>query len=409
MRKSVVLTASILLVVGAGSALLESGCSGNTPVVRLAQVELSSLHGSINTNGKVEAERVYEIRAPFAGSCRSVLAREGAQLKAGDAILSLENPSIQSELASARAELDAAQVDLRNILRGAAPEELNQAEAELTRLRLELDAVRKTHETNEWLLERQAISRYEVEQSLKELVRVEQAQKAAMSRRDDLKARYTEQDHKRAQSRVEAARSRIHYLEDQLARAVVRAPGNGTLYQFDVKEGAYANTGDLLGLLADLSRLRVRAFVDEPELGKVSTGCSVVIRWDALPDESWTGKVQHIPSQIVARGTRAVAEVLCSINPQETPLIPQVNVDLVIAATEGLRVPTLPRALVFPEGKAHFVWVIRDGRAAKRTVETGRSTATHVELTAGLSVGDRVIIPGEAPISEGIKVRVAGE
>lgn len=370
---------------------------------------MSSLHSSISTNGKIEAGTIYELHAPFAGVCRGIRAHAGDHLKAGEPILTIEDPSLQSDLASARAELEAARVDLQTVRRGPSKEELNQAEAEISRLQQELEGAMKILETNEWLLKRDAISRFEVEQSRRAVDRLRESLAAATTHRNDLKARYTDSDLKRADSRVEAAKSKVELLEGNIARSVVRAPFNGTLYHFEIKDGAYVNAGESLGLFADLSRLRARAFVDEPELGQITSGAGVTIHWDAHSDETWQGKVQFIPSEVVTRGTRSVAEVLCSIESPRGSLIPNVNVDIEIVTAEGRKVPTLPRSAVFLEGKDHYVWMIHNDQAVRRSVEVGRGTSSLVEVTGGIAIGDRVILPGEIPIAEGMKVRVSGK
>jgi len=378
-------------------------------LVDVVEVKLASLQRSVNTNGKVEADRIIELRTPLPGICRRTDVREGAQLRKGQEILRIEDPSLPSQLAAAQAELDAAQLDLRDMQRGPAQEELNQAEADAARARLAEENASKILETNEWLLERAAISRFAVEQSRHALAEAEQALKAAQTRLEDLKKKYGDLERRRAQSRVNAAQSHIRYLNECMERLIVRAPADGTLYQLDVKDGAYLNTGDPIGLFADLKHLRVRAYVDEPDIGKVAIGQQVLIRWDAHPQEQWQGVVMRLPAQVVALGTRSVAEVLCSIdNPRDT-LMPNVNVDLEIQALEEPAVKSLPRSVVFsavsPEGRKQFVWAIDAGRAATRYIQTGRSSSARIEITSGLSLGEKVIDPGDMLISDDMKVR----
>jgi HlyD family secretion protein len=389
----------------AAVAIFWSAAADKPVLVRTAQVELRDPHSSVRTNGRVEAERPYEIRAPISGQCRSIAVREGVRLRAGETILALDNLALQPDLAAARAELAAAEVDLRNTERGPAREELNQTESEVARLRLEVESAAKTLRTNQWLLERKAVSSQEVDDSRRALERAEQALTAATARRDDIRRRYTDLDSRRAASRVEAARKRVEYLENSLARSVVRAPVDGTLYQFEVRDGAYLNAGDLIGIVADLGRLRVRAYVDEPDLGRVRPGVEVLVRWDARPQAVWKGTVSHIPSQVVVRGTRSVAEVLCAVT-DAAELIPNINVDLEIVAPSGPLAPSLPRAAVVQEGNDTFVWFIQNGAASRRRVETGRSTASVIEVTKGVNVGDRVVVQSETAITEGAKVRV---
>ncbi len=405
--KRTVLLILVVLFVGAVAAIFFWAASYRKALpVQTVKVQLSSLQSSVSTNGKIEAEKVYEIHAPFAGVIRNIRARLGQQLRANQPILSVADSSLDSDLQAAQAELAAAKLDLQNIQRGPTKEELNQADAEVARLKLEVDGARKTLETNEWLLEREAVARFEVDQSRRALGVLQQALAAAETHRNDLNSRYTPADLKRANARVEAAEAKLQLLEGNRLRSEVCAPADGTLYHFEVKEGAYVNAGDLLGLFADLKHLRARAFVDEPDLGQVPAGAEALIRWDAHPGESWKGKVQFVPSEVVTRGARSVAEVLCSIDSPTDSLIPNVNVDIEIFSPVARRVLAIPRAALVVEGKDHFVWEVRDSDAVRRPVEIGRSTPTEVEVTRGVSVGDEVILAGEAPITEGTKVRV---
>jgi len=409
MKKAAFALLSVVLIAVLAAVIFWASSDSRGEIVQVTTVRLSALNTSISTNGKVEAVQEFELNAPFAGVCREIRVHAGEALRKAQAILTIEDPALSAELASARAELEAARLDLEKIRRGPAREELNPVEAEISRLQLELDSTKEVATTNEWLYKRQAISRYELEQSRRDEQRTSLLLEAARARRGDMEARFGERDRQSAQPRLEAAQAKIRYLNNPLSQSILRAPAPGTLYQFDVKDGAYVDAGDLLGRFADLSRLRVRVFVDEAELGRVVPGAAVVILWDAYPQMSWKGAVRRIPSQVVALGSRSVAEVLCSIEGGIGPLIPNVNVDVEIVTEQGPDAPALERAAVLTDGRESFVWMIREGLAVKHAVQTGRGSAELLEITSGLSVGDQVIVPGEVPLGEGMKVRVTGQ
>ncbi len=410
MRKVLILLTIILPTLLVVAALLWSmGVFAESLPVDLVEVSRVTLQRSITTNGKVEVEKLYDLRAPMAGICRRTEAQDGMRLKGGQPILRFEDPSLPSQIAAARAELDAARLDLRDIQRGPTAEELDKADAEVARAQLAADNARKLLQTNEWLLTRNAITRFEVEQNRHALAEAEQALRAAQRHLEDLKKRYGDLDLRRARSRIEAAEARIQYLKDSEERLIVRAPADGTLYQFTVKDGSYLQVGDPIGQFGDLMHLRLRAYVDEPDIGQVAIGEKVLIRWDARSQDQWQGTVDRLPLQVVALGTRSVAEVLCSIeNPQST-LMSNINVDVEIQAPAGPEVISLPRNVVLPEGSKEFVWVIADGKAAKRYVETGRSTNARIEITQGLKLGEKVIDAMDDLISAGLKVRARTE
>ena len=98
MKRPVLLAFLLLIVALAGLGVFYSIDAGAAREVRLTEVKLSDLHADINTNGKVEAEKVYELRAPASGLCLRIFAREGSRLKAGDSIIAVDDSSLNSEL-----------------------------------------------------------------------------------------------------------------------------------------------------------------------------------------------------------------------------------------------------------------------------------------------------------------------
>jgi multidrug efflux pump subunit AcrA (membrane-fusion protein) len=409
MKKALAIGIALIVIVAVLLVLFWNGAFGSAPSVRVVGVQMESLQSSVSTNGKIEARKSFQLHAPVSGSCRNILMHEGDEVKAGQAILTIDTPSLPPELAAARSELENAQLDLRNIQRGPTAEELNQAEAGINRYKLELENAGKTLQTNEWLLQRNAISKDEVEQSRRQISLLEQALDAAVAHRDGIKQRYDEKDHRRASLRVEAAEAQIRFLEEKARSLLLRAPISGTLLSFGLKDGAFVNAGDLIGVVADLHQLQVRVFVDEPDLGRVAKSAQAILTWDARSQESWQGTVRSIPPEVVAYGNRTVGEVLCDVEDPSGTLIPNVNVDVQILEGQNQAVPSLPREAVFQDGKSFYVWLMSQSRAEKRIVKTGRSTISRIEVTGGISRGEMVIIPGDTPMTTGMKVQVAGK
>src|SRR5260370_42326441 len=98
--------------------------------------------------------------------------------------------------------------------------------------------------------------------------------------------------------------------------------------------------------MADLHKVRVRAFIDEPEIGGLEPGEPVRITWDALPNRTWMGKTQVITKQDVARGPRSVGELLCEADNQNLELLPNVNVNVRIKASARVNALTVPLGAV---------------------------------------------------------------
>jgi HlyD family secretion protein len=168
--------------------------------------------------------------------------------------------------------------------------------------------------------------------------------------------------------------------------------------------------GDLLAEMADLHQVRVRAFVDEPEMGGLEPGLPVKITWDALPNKVWNGRTEITPKQVVPRGSRSVGELLCSVENEKLELLPNTNVNVRINSRERIDVLTVPRGTVDTIGGQTFVFVVKNGVGKsvleKRPIRVGIADATNYEVTGGLDPKDVVALPGDADFRDGMTVRV---
>ena len=171
--------------------------------------------------------------------------------------------------------------------------------------------------------------------------------------------------------------------------------------------------GDLLLEMADLRKVRVRAFIDEPELGQLEPGEPVRITWDALPNRSWLGKTEIIPKQVVARGSRSVGEMLCSVDNEKLELLPNINVNIRINSKERKNVLAIPRGAVESEGGRRFVYVVKDNQLSvskkkleKREIRVGIADATRYEVISGLQEGEMVALPGDIEPRDGMLVKI---
>ncbi len=180
-------------------------------------------------------------------------------------------------------------------------------------------------------------------------------------------------------------KAKMAALEEKVRDGQITAPDSGTLYALPVKTGDYVKVGDLLAEMADLHKVRVRAFIDEPELGGLQPNEPVKITWDALPYGVGDGRTEIIPKAVVARGTRSVGELLCSVNNDALELMPNINVNVRINAQERKNVLSVPRGAVATENGRRYVFVVKQNPLAvsqskleKREIQVGIASATEI-------------------------------
>ncbi len=396
-----VVGALVLAVLLAGLASREPA-----PEVAAAVVERARLQATIISNGKVEPIVPHVIRAQIPAFVRSVSAVEGQAVRAGDAILRLDDEEAAAEVARLRRELLAAQELLRAGRSGGHPVEVAQLEADLRKAEAEAARLRKEFEAIERLLAKQAATLAERDLAKSTLERAENDLRVLRQRKDEL-ARQARLDVERGLLEVDRARAALAAAEEHLRSARVTAPAGGTLYALPVRAGHYVRVGDLLAEVGDLSRVQVRAFVDEPELGSLAKEQPVEITWDAQPGLTWRGRTENVPKAVVPRGNRSVGEVLCSVENERLQLLPNTNVNVVIRVRERADALVVPRAAVGAQGALRYVFVLEGSTVRRRDVQVGIAGATQYEVLQGLREGERVAIPGDTVLRDGLAVRVA--
>jgi HlyD family secretion protein len=144
------------------------------------------------------------------------------------------------------------------------------------------------------------------------------------------------------------------------------------------------NAGDLLVQVADLRTVRVRAFVDEPDIGRLSRGQQVEVTWDAVPGRTWVGTVTSVPTTVTLNGTRTVGEVTCDVDNRDLKLLPNVNVSVNVITARKDNALTVPREAVHQDDGRTFVYRIVNDELKRVPVQTGISNLTQIEITRGL-------------------------
>jgi HlyD family secretion protein len=388
--------------------------SGRKPLARVATATVGreNLVSSLSSNGKVEPIEPFAMRARLDTFVRIVAAKEGQALKKGQLLLELDVKDAAGQLAEARSKLARAQDDLRAAKSGGRADEAARATGDLAKAEAERDRLQKEHEALLRLAAKQAATQDELAANALSLTRAQ----AEVSRLTGAKLEFDRSvrlEVERAGLQVQQAQEEVGALVEKVRGGRIAAPVDGILYALPAKTGDFVKTGELLAEMADLKRVRVKVFVDEPELGLLETNVPVKITWDAMPSRSWTGKTEIIPKQVVPRGTRSVGELLCAVNNDKLELLPNTNVNVQINSKERLGVLAVPRGAVKAESGRKYVYLVRKNQLGvgistleKKEIRVGIADASNYEVVSGLQEGDLVALPGEVDLKDGMDVSV---
>ncbi len=394
---------AIVVVVGvlAGAAFYRS-YQRSIRVVRVVKVKRQELHTGVVTNGKAEPISFREVHAELESAVTELDVQQGDVVRQGQKILALGPGQVTSELEQARAELAEAESTLRLLQQGGTAAQVDELRAQLDAARRERDQAAEQVQQNDRLAQHGAIARVELQQSRLRLTKAE-ADLALLQEKWDKRSDPNEVA--RAQAREAATRSALALAESRRQASTIVSPLGGTVYFVAVRVGDHVNRGDLLARVGELDRIRVRVFVDEPDLGRIRQSQPVRITWDGLPGREWVGDVERLPAAVTELGTRTVGEVVCTVDNPDHELLPNTNLNVEIITERKSGVLTVPREALLGSEADRYAFLVRNDALVRQAVKTGILSPTQAEVAQGLSEGDEVAISGDEVLQEGMRVR----
>jgi HlyD family secretion protein len=357
--------------------------------VRTAVVEQTSIRSLVSTNGKIEPVNNFEAHAPVSTSVRRVFVKEGDSVKKGQLLVALDDSDTRAQAARAQTLLRAAQADLNAAKRGGNQEEVLSLEAQLVKASTDRDSAQRNLEALKKLEQQGAASAGEVREAENAVARAN-AQLTFLRQKQT--QRYSSLELARVEAQRTEAQATYDAAQDVLAKSTVRAPFDGIVYSLPAKQGGFVAAGDLLLQVADLRKVLVRAFVDEPDVARLAPGAPIEITWDAVPGRMWRSAVTAIPSTVKLHGSRNVGETTSIVDNKDMKLLPNINVGVTIVTAEHDNVLVVPREAVRMDDSKPYVLQVVSHELQRRDVETSLSNLTQVEITRGLSAKDVVAI-----------------
>lgn len=373
--------------------------------VRAVQVARQALESTRNANGKVEPEDNQQIHSPLATTVTKVFVQEGDQVQAGKILLQLDDIQARARVATAENQVKTAQAALEVATHNGTQEQQQASAAEVTRARMDRDQAQRDLDALSKLNATGAASASEVAAARQ---RFETANAGLEASQTTAKSRYSPTDVARAEAGLHDAEVNLDAARDVESKTSQRAPIAGTVYNLDVKPTDFVEDGKLLLQMADLHHQRVRAYFDEPDIGLLAVGQSVLIKWDAKPLQTWHGHIERVPITVTTYGTRNVGEVLIHIDDNDGQLLPDTNVTVTVTTSTESNALIIPREGLHVENGKAFVFRVVGDELKRTPVTYGSMNLNQVAILSGLNSGDWVAtgaISGQ-PLQEGMPVKV---
>jgi membrane fusion protein, multidrug efflux system len=213
----------------------------------------------------------------------------------------------------------------------------------------------------------------------------------------------TQSDLERAEAQMRGTQAALELLELRLQRTTVRAPFEGVLGARMVSLGDYVNSQTRLVSLQTWNPQRATLTVPERYAERLRLGQRISFTVAALRNRTFTGTVDFVDPVVRLPGRTILVKAVVPNARGELQAGMFVEGRLVVSVRENAVV--VPEDAILPVQGASFVWVVADGKASRRAVETGVRTPGFVEITSGVEAGEHVVVGGLERLSEGMSVR----
>jgi len=374
--KRILIVAVVLLALGAMvfAGVRSKGRDKGTKVYA-EEVTRRSLTQVVKASGEIDPRVKVNISAHVVGKIEKLYVEEGDRIQAGQPFLQLEREAYLAQRDQWSAQLRSSQTAVR------------QAEVRLADARQKLERAKRL--STEGILSTETL---------------EGSQLAETSARLQL-----DESHEM----VQQMKANLDKAQDDLSKTTIYAPLSGHVIALNAEEGEVVvsgtmnNPGSVIGIIADLSEILAQVDVDETEIVNVKAGQEAVLKVDAIPGREYHGRVVEVGSSGFNRPqqpdvTFYQVKILLRDADAELRAGMSVRAEIQTAAHADVAVAPIQavveRPPVKPDGEEadddeeiKVVFVVEDGKARQRPVETGISDETHVELRSGVKPGEQAV------------------
>jgi RND family efflux transporter MFP subunit len=335
----------------------------------------------LNASGYVTPRRRSSVAAKVTGQIKEVYAEEGLRVKVGQVLALLDCSQPEAALASAKTDRDATAAALADY-----EVQLGYAERELQRA----EGLRAAN------------------------VYSQEALDNARTTRDSLRSKIA-----LTKEQTRAAEAKIDVSEQDVANCTVRSPYDGIVVSKDAQQGeivspvsaggGFTRTG--IATVVDMKSIEIEVDVNEAYIARVTPGQKVIATLDAYPD--W-----QIPSTVrtvipTADRQKATVKVRISFDQLDPRILPDMGVKVAFLSdqppvTKGKTEARalIPKSSVQSEDGRTLVFLVREGKVERRAVSLGAEHGSDVEVMAGVSPGDTLVVRGSEALHDGQAVEV---
>jgi len=416
-----IIVGGIAVIVLLGIAALAYRYLGNTPEVDVvrATAEGGDVSGSVilTATGYIIPHHKIEANSKVTGRVAWIGVEKGDKVKEGQVLVRLEDQEFRAQYDQARGAAESAKAQLEELQHGSRPEEIQQAEHNLSEARATAANDKVTLDRTKKLVSQAVLSQQALDDAT---AKYESSQQRVHSleqnyRLSKLGPRAEEID--RAKGALTQAEGQAAYAKSQLDATVIRAPITGTILDRSVEKGElltgqFASAARPVFSLANLEDIQADLDIAQDDFAKLGPHQKAVVTVDAFPDLKWDGVIAEVSPE--ANRQKATIEVKVQILNPDSHLRPEMNTTVRFIADENKGVSKqalgafVPSAAIRDADGNKYVFIAFQGKAMKRDVKI-LSQRSAGALVSGLNGGESVITTAPEGLKDGEKIKIKGQ
>jgi len=418
-----IIVGGIIVVVVLGIAALSYrflfASAQEVEVVR-ATAEGGDVAGSVvlTATGYIIPHHRIEANSKVTGRVAWIGVEKGDQVKEGQVLVRLEDQEFRAQYEQAHGAAESARAQLEQLEHGSRPEEIQQAEHNLSEAtataandKINLDRTKNLFEQG--VVSKQALddatAKYEASQQ-----RVHSLEQTHTLAKIGPRA----EEIARAKGALSQAEGQAAYAKSQLDATVIHAPITGTILERSVEKGElltgqFASAARPVFALADLNDIQADLDISQDDFAKLTPHQKAVVTVDAFPDLKWDGVIAEVSPE--ANRQKATIEVKVQILKPDFHLRPEMNTTVRFIADENKNVAKqqalgafVPSTAIRDADGNKYVLIAFNGKAMKRDVKI-LSQRSAGALVSGLNGGESVITTAPEGLKDGDKIKIKGQ
>jgi len=342
----------------------------------------------IRVTGTLTAEEQADVAAETSGRVISTPVERGSPVTEGTELVRLS--AVETEASVKEAEANAAQIEARLAQPANGSFDVNRV-PEVANAKANFALAESEFSRIEKLLAERVVSQSEYDQRK---TQVEAARQLLESAKNGAEQQY---------QALQAARARVTLARKAASDTVVRAPFSGVVVERLVSTGDYVTRGTKVAQVVRIMPLRIALTVPEQFVADVKVGQPVSFSVDAFSGRAFEGRVRYVSPSLRAEQRALTVEAVVPNSNGE--LKPGMFATALIQQPNKVQAVLVPTASVRVVSGTSRVFVIAGDRAEERLVTTGQVLDQLVEITAGLSPGEKVATANVPQLVDGVKVQ----